>query len=160
MTQYQQSPYFLTELSHDQASNFTDIVATSFATLPTKNQLVCRGFNSLKGVYEDFRIDVPKSMRPLRLNEVLSRPQSLSFNHCNQRYGSYEWDVSFESMPEGFNQANEEYGYHDDLDDYDGGLNSALVTGDEDTASITFSSLHSDSGNDYGNDSLNSMLLS
>ena len=156
MTIYNE-PFKFPAISHDSLASKSDIIVKGYSVLPGRNELIVEYTNNLNGMREHARTAVPRNLSRNRIETQLSEPMQLTFDNCALKNGSYEWQCTATELPDGYRVANYE---EDDLNSYDGSLNEALITGQQDTASITFSDIYSDNGNNYGTESLNSMLLS
>lgn len=156
MTTYS-NPFQYQPISLDSLSVKSDIVLKGFTNLPDRTEMVVSYYDNVLGAYQEARASIPANLRRNGIQANFREPMQLELGNGSYKHGEYTLDGTATELPDGYRAANYE---EDDLNDYEGGLNTALITGQEDAASITFSDVYSDNGNNYGNESLNSMLLS
>ena len=156
MTTYS-NPFQYQPISLDSLSVKSDIVLKGFTNLPDRTEAVVSYYDNVLGQYQEARCPIPANLRRNGIQANFREPMQLELGNGSYKHGEYTLDGTATELPEGYREANYS---KDDLLEYEGSLNKALVTGQQDTASITFSDVYSDNSNDYGTESLNSMLLS
>ena len=153
-----QNPYQFNQISLDSLSVKSDVVVKGTVDLSTRTELVVSYYDNVLGQYVDGRCEIPRNISRNIRDMDFSEPLSMELQAPQLRNGSYEYNARVTALPDGYSQANNTY---DDLQDYENGLNAALVSEDNSyDPQVTFSDVYSDNSNDYGNDSLNSLLIS
>lgn len=151
------NPYQFNELSLDSLAVKSDVVIKGTTDLANKTQLIVDYFDNVSGSYKSARVAVPRNISRNIRSMDFSEPMQMELQPPQLRNGSYEYNATVNALPDGYSQANEGY---NDINDYEGGLNSALLEGDEDTASVSFMNAEPRNGNSSSSSGdLNSMLL-